>query len=76
MLTQPMETTLSPQAITPPSPKSEITGAHSLGDDISAIPEPNLPSNGVVTTVGKREVGRVTRPDRGLRKERGLFRGR
>lgn len=81
MLTQPMETTLSPQANTPLSPNNHVvTAAHLLGDDHTELPGGDPSRKGVVTTVvktlGKRGVGRDTGPDRGPREDRGVFGGR
>jgi hypothetical protein len=77
MLTQTMGTTLNPQGTASPSPRNEVvTHERSLGDDITAVRGGDSLSDGMVTKVGKRDVGRVTRPDRGLRAERGIFGGR
>jgi hypothetical protein len=77
MFTHPTKTALSSQATTPQSPNNEaIPDTRSRGDDITAPPGEDAPSNNVVVTLGEREVGCDIRPERSLCGERETARER
>jgi hypothetical protein len=77
MITQSMETSLSPQATSPPFPNNDgVSDGDSPGDNDTGLLGGGLPSKGVVTALGKWQDGRDTGPDGCPCEERGITRGR